>query len=107
VVGDISTHHCSPVNGVLSYGVAIRADQRRNGYAGEAIQLVLRYYFCERRYQKANVSVYAFNEASIALHRRLGFQEEGRLRRTIFSNGRYWDELLFGITVEELTAQKR
>jgi RimJ/RimL family protein N-acetyltransferase len=104
VVGDIGTHHCYPIDGCLSYGISIRADQRRRGYASEAIRLVLRYYFSERRYQKANVSIYEFNEASIALHRRLGFQQEGRLRRAIFTNGRHWDELLFGITVEEFEA---
>lgn len=104
VVGDIGTHHCYPIDGCLSYGISIRADQRRKGYASEAIRLVLRFYFFERRYQKANITAYEFNDASIALHRRLGFQQEGRLRRTMFTNGRYWDELLFGITVEEFEA---
>jgi len=77
---------------------------RRQGYASEAIRIVLRYYFFERRYQKANVSIFEFNEGSVVLHQKLGFQPEGRLRRTVFSNGRFWDELLFGITIEEFSA---
>ena len=41
-----------------------RAEHRRKGYAAEAIRLVLRYFFHERRYQKCNAEVYSFNEPS-------------------------------------------
>lgn len=62
---------------------------------------MLRYLFEELRYQKANAHVYSFNEASISLHRNLGFQEEGRMRNMIYTQGSYHDLLLFGITREE------
>lgn len=35
------------------------------------------------------------------MHRKLGFVEEGRLRRHLFLAGEYRDELMFGMTVEE------
>jgi RimJ/RimL family protein N-acetyltransferase len=104
VVGDVTIHTCDPLVGTLSYGLNVLESARRQGYASEAIKIVLRYYFFERRYQKANVGIFEFSEASIALHQKLGFQPEGRLRRTVFSNGRHWDELLFGITIEEFAA---
>ena len=63
--------------------------------------MVLRYYFRELRYQKATVNVFSFNEASARLHESLGFQLEGRLRRTVFTDGELFDELIYGITVEE------
>ena len=63
--------------------------------------LALRYMFHERRYQKCNLGVYAFNERALGLYRRLGFQEEGRLRRNYFTNGEYHDEILLGMTREE------
>jgi RimJ/RimL family protein N-acetyltransferase len=46
----------------------------------------------------------AENEASIRLHHALGFKDEGRRRDTIFYNGRYNDELLFGLTRDEFDA---
>jgi RimJ/RimL family protein N-acetyltransferase len=46
--------------------------------------------------------VYDYNSASVSLHRKLGFVEEGRLRRHIFLGGEYHDVLIFGMTVEEL-----
>jgi RimJ/RimL family protein N-acetyltransferase len=101
VVGDLTTHHCNPRVGTFSYGISIRRDRRGLGYATEAIGLVLRHYFDELRYQKVTIGVYAFNEASIRLHEKLGFRQEGRLRRMTYTRGRFFDELVFGLTVEE------
>jgi RimJ/RimL family protein N-acetyltransferase len=101
VVGDLTTHNCDARVGTFSYGISIRHDQRRQGYAAEAIALVLRYYFRELRYQKVTINVYSFNEPSIRLHERLGFQLEGRIRRTVFTDGQHHDELIFGLTAEE------
>ena len=105
LVGTINTHSCHLRNGTFGYGLAIHPQQRRKGYASEAIWLVLRHYFHERRYQKCNASAYSFNEPSQRLHERLGFTLEGRLRRIIYTGGEYHDELLYGITREEFEAK--
>ena len=63
--------------------------------------LLLRYYFQERRYQKVTIKVYSFNEASMRLHESLGFQVEGRLRRMVYTDGGFHDEVVYGMTVEE------
>lgn len=100
-VGSIDTHHCDPRTGTFSYGVSVREQYRGRGYASDAISLVLRYYFLERRYQKCSVGVFSFNEDSQRLHERLGFQLEGRQRRMTYSGGAYHDLLLYGLTIEE------
>jgi RimJ/RimL family protein N-acetyltransferase len=102
--GTINAHHCDRRVGCFSYGVAIRPEHQGRGYASEAILLLLRYFFEELRYQKCTVEVYDFNQASIRLHERLGFQLEGRLRRTVFTRGRHYDTLMYGLTVEEFQA---
>jgi RimJ/RimL family protein N-acetyltransferase len=68
------------------------------------VSILLRYGFRERRYQKCNSACIQTNAASIALHKKLGFTEEGRVRRRWFYGGRYHDEVLFGMTVEEFEA---
>src|SRR5512136_37885 len=83
-VGSINTLGCDARNGTFKYGLAIRREHQRQGYASEAIRLVLRYFFQELRYQKCNVGIYDFNVASIKLHEKLGFQHEGRERRVYF-----------------------
>jgi RimJ/RimL family protein N-acetyltransferase len=106
-VGSIDTHHCDARTGTFSYGVDIAAEERRKGYASEAIRMVLRYYFHELRYQKVTVSVHSDNIPSARLHEKLGFQREGTLRRMVYSEGRYYDETWYGMTREEFESGER
>src|SRR5947209_14254935 len=100
-VGAINTHHCDRRAGTFMYGLFVEREHRRNGYATEAVLVVLKYYFGELRYQKCTVSVHANNEASIALHEKLGFQCEGTLRRMVYTGGRYFDTHYYGLTNDE------
>ena len=100
-VGFIHTHNCNPRYGVFKYGLGVEASHRRKGYAAAAILVILRYYFQELRYQKVTIQMHCENEASRALHERLGFVREGAVRRAIFTGGRYLDELFYGMTVDE------
>jgi RimJ/RimL family protein N-acetyltransferase len=101
LVGTINTHECDARCGTFKYGLAIRREHQRQGYAAEAIRLVLRYFFQELRYQKVTVDVYDYNEASIRLHEKIGFQQEGRVRRVVFTRGAHYDSLILGMTREE------
>ena len=106
-VGSISTFRCDQRTGTFSYGIDIAAAHRRRGHAMDAIRLVTRYYFEECRYQKVTVGVHAANGASIALHEKLGFTLEGRLRRMVYTGGAFQDELWFGQTAEEFAHPER
>ena len=103
-VGTISTHHCEPQHGTFRYGIHVAREHARHGYASDAIGIILKYYFEERRYQKATVSVHSYNAASVALHEKLGFRHEGTLRRMIYTKGEYFDQLWYGLTREEWLA---
>ncbi|MEO0340967.1 MAG: GNAT family protein [Bacteroidota bacterium] len=100
-VGSINANSVSKLDGSFRYGVGIVDKARRKGYAKEAIQIFLNYYFNELRYNKVNAGVYEFNENSITLHQKMGFVQEGRLRQTKYSQGKYWDVFIFGMTREE------
>ena len=104
-VGSINTNTVNRIDGAFKYGVAIIDSERKKGYAREAVTLLLNYFFNELRYNKVNASVYAFNEGSIALHEKMGFTLEGRLRDIKFTQGRYWGELIFGMTKAEFNLQ--
>jgi RimJ/RimL family protein N-acetyltransferase len=51
--------------------------------------------------------VYSFNEESARLHEKLGFQLEGRIRGTEFTDGALHDKLIYGITADEFAAGGR
>jgi RimJ/RimL family protein N-acetyltransferase len=100
-VGGINVNEADQTNGTFTYGVGLHPEHKGNGYAAEAVVLVLRFMFDERRFQKCEARVYDYNTASISLHRKLGFVEEGRLRRHLFLAGEYRDEFIFGMTVDD------
>ena len=106
-VGTIATHDCSARCGTFSYAIDVAKEHRGKGYAGAAIWLVLKYYFEELRYQKVTAQVHADNPASLRLHEKLGFQQEGTLRRMHFSQGQYVDIVVFGMTIEEFIVYER
>lgn len=101
LVGFVGTFDCERRHGTFKYGVVIKRDFWRKGYAKEALTIILRYYFRELRYQKIVAIFYAFNEPSINFHETFGFTLEGRLRRMVYTNGTFYDELYFGMTREE------
>lgn len=104
-VGWTTLHSGDQKNGTFSFGVAVYPDYRGQGCALDAVRTLLKYGFWEQRYQKCNSACIASNAASIRLHEKLGFVEEGRIRRNSFCNGAYHDELLFGLTCEEFNAR--
>jgi RimJ/RimL family protein N-acetyltransferase len=104
-VGGISLHSVDDKNGTFSFGIIVYRPYRGQGYAEDAVRMLLRYGFWERRCQKCNSACAHTNEASIRLHKKLGFLEEGRRRRQLFFNGQYHDDILFGLTREEFDAQ--
>ena len=108
LVGGINIHSMDQRNGTFETGSRIYRAFRGRGYGFEAKLLVLRYAFHELRYQKYNIRCLESNQAMIDHALRLGCQPEGRIRRNVYTGGRYYDDLLFGLTREEFdTLQQR
>ncbi|WP_331746366.1 GNAT family N-acetyltransferase (plasmid) [Streptomyces sp. NBC_00846] len=99
--GSVTVGETDSRAGRFKAGIEIARDHRGRGYATEATELILTYMFAEQRYNKCEIEVYAFNDASLALYRKLGFVEEGRLRQHEFFAGSYHDVVLLGITATE------
>ena len=104
-VGSLSVGQTDQRNRVVGYGIGLGREHWRKGYGTEAILLLLRFYFGELGYQKADVGVYDFNEPSIRFHEAFGFQHEGRRRRACFTRGKYHDLVLLGMTADEFFAR--
>ncbi|GAA4614987.1 GNAT family N-acetyltransferase [Saccharopolyspora hordei] len=104
LVGSLSTSQPKP--GTFSYGIGIGPQHRRRGYADDAITTLLAYMFGHRRFRKCEVGIYGSNTASLALHRRLGFREEGRLHDPQFLCGGAQDLVVMGITAEEFASHQ-
>ncbi len=106
-VGWITLHSKSERRGVFGFGISTFREYRCNGYAEEAVRILLRYGFNQLRLQKCNSACIAVNEGSIRLHQKLGFQSEGRIRRNIYLNGQFYDDLLWGLLKEEFDENEK
>ena len=49
---------------------------------------------------KLELTVFPHNEPAIALYRKLGFREEGLIRRRYFIDGRYIDAMVMGLDLD-------
>jgi RimJ/RimL family protein N-acetyltransferase len=100
-VGFCAIDQIEEQSGNFSTVTFVLEQHRRNGHAENAKHLLLGYMFNERRFEKYNTQCIETNEGIIAHLRKLGCVEEGRRRRRAFTNGRYYDEILFGLTRDE------
>ena len=103
-IGIAAMHSIDERHGKFSFSVFVDRQHRKRGYAEAAVRLILKYGFLERRMHKCKSACASYNPASIQLHRKLGFIQEGVLRKEWFWNGKHHDELLFGQTLEEYYA---
>ena len=87
--------------GVAEIGVMIDPDYHGNGYGTEASKLLINHGFEQMRYHRVYARVFASNEKSKSVWKKLGFQEEGLLREHIFMDGEFEDARIYGILERE------
>ncbi|TAH50798.1 MAG: N-acetyltransferase [Chloroflexota bacterium] len=76
------------------------------GYGREAISLLVDYAFTQWNVQRVGLQVLATNERAIRAYSAVGFIEEGRLRRYMWSNGNYVDGVCMSVLREEWQERK-
>ncbi|CAM04511.1 RimJ/RimL family protein N-acetyltransferase [Saccharopolyspora erythraea NRRL 2338] len=101
LVGSVCATRIAPGSDRFGYGVGIGPRHRRHGYAEDAIGVLLDFMFNQLGYRRCEVGIYGCNHASLALHRKLGFREDGRLRDPEYLCGQAKYLVLMGITADE------
>ena len=76
-------------------------DRWGKGYGSEAMQLLVNYCFQTLNMHKVELNVYDFNTRAIKSYTKLGFKEEGILRKSHYVNGKYVDLIAMGILKDE------
>jgi RimJ/RimL family protein N-acetyltransferase len=84
------THH------VATLGMFVIASHRRRGIGAALLEEALRWARTQR-VRRIELSVYPDNDAALALYRRYGFVEEGRLVRRSRKADGYRDEILMAV----------
>ena len=82
-----------------SFATYVHQDARRTG-VGTALRTAMIERACENGFHTIVNRVWANNEASIALARRFGFTEVGRMRDLVHIEGRYVDCVFFQLVLD-------
>ena len=80
---------------VAEFGLMVAAGARRRGIGSALIEEAMQ-WAKDLGIVRLELTVFPHNAPAIALYRKLGFQEEGVLRRRYLIDGRYVDAMLMG-----------
>lgn len=85
---------------------------RGKGYGVDAVLATMRFAFEELGLERLDGGMIEYNEASIGMYcgPRLGWKQEGRRRNYFYRKGRFWDQIVVGVTrqdYEELMARTK
>ena len=96
--GCVYLQHFEEENNKAESGIFLGDSMARGkGIGTEAVRLFVRYGFEQLGLHKIIARVLAYNEPSLRLHIRAGYEQEAYFREDVRINGNYEDVVLFGI----------
>ena len=90
------------INRSGEYAIQIgEKDSQGSGAGFQATVKILEHAFTDLNLNRVYLTVLSNNERAIRLYKKIGFVEEGKLRKAVFKNGRYMDLICMAILKEE------
>lgn len=88
-------------------GILLREEYRGKGYGTEAVTWAVDWAFRNANMRRVSIACYEQNAGAERLYKKLGFVEEGRRRKKIYHDMKWYDEVLLGMLREEWLALRR
>jgi len=88
-------------NRSVRVGLDIVPEKRGKGLGTRAFRALLKFCFDHWNMHRLWLCVLEDNEVALRLYRRIGFHEEGRLRKSVFRDGRWKDYIVMSILKDE------
>lgn len=82
-------------------GIDIAPLYQGKGYGSEAIRWILEWAFETAGLHRVGIRCFGYNDGARRLYNRLGFKEESIVREELFYQGRWWDDIGFGMLDRE------
>ena len=100
-IGNIKIHRINQRHGTAEYGIMV-GDRSAwgKGYAREATIALINHCFNNMGLRKVVLGVVSENSRAYDLYKRLGFSEEGILKRHYFNGTFYYDEIRMAVFKE-------
>jgi len=100
-IGYIRFDEIDWINRSVRIGADIHMQYRNKGYGKKVYDLVLKFCFNFLNFNRIWLLVIENNEVALNLYRKKGFKEEGRMRKAIYRDKKYYDYIMMSILKEE------
>nr|WP_206314195.1 GNAT family protein [Streptomyces coryli] len=103
LIGVVQLRDAEPETGCANLDIYIgEKSYWGGGYATDAMRTICRYGFDKMRLHKISLTVVTENHAARRVYEKVGFIEEGRLRKVLRRDGEWYDEYWMGLFPDEL-----
>jgi len=101
-IGGIGLHAIDAFNGSCTCGLYFgRKDLWGQGYATEALRLLLDFAFGNLRLHRVELEVFSTHNAALRVYEKTGFVREGVRRHALYKNGVYVDHVVMSVLEDE------
>ena len=101
-IGNVNLNTISWINRTAEYSIMIGdKSQWGKGYGKEATLLILKHAFEELNLNRIYLTVRIDNNKAISLYKKIGFVQEGILRKAVYKNNKFIDMIIMSILKEE------
>jgi RimJ/RimL family protein N-acetyltransferase len=106
VVGQCQLDKLDHYRGICDLGISLGRAYWGQGFGQDAVRTLVGYAFRYLNMRKVCLEVLADDERAVGAYRKVGFVEEGRLRRQAWFEGEYRDAFVMGLLREEWVPPK-
>lgn len=105
VIGSISFRKLDRISRRATIGMSI-GDKPYwgRGYGTEVVRQFVRFLFTSYNLHRIDIDTFADNERAIRCYKKVGFVEEGRLRKAMWTTKGYRDQVMMGLLREDWDA---
>ena len=86
---------------VATLGMSVRSDWRHKGIGAKLMERAIEWARQSNTIKRLQLQVFATNEPAIRLYKKCGFVQEGILRKAVFRHGKFHDDLVMALLLEE------
>ena len=106
-IGQIDFVKIDQKNGWGELGIVIGSEENHGkGYGSEALELICDFAFDQLRLNRVELVCWSFNAKGRRTYEKVGFVQEGVRRKKRYRNGKFYDEICYGLLKEEWEARQ-
>jgi len=88
-------------NRCVEYGMDIFKEHRGKGFGLKSFRMAFKYLFESLNIHTIYAKIGEYNETSLVAAQKAGFQITGNIKESLFRQGKYWDNIVLSLTVDE------